>query len=67
MEIFAIESGLRHRDSGLQRARIANSVRTAVLLDLLLMNFEYLVQREEEGIHWPDGDPYSANRLKARL
>ena len=66
VQVFAIESSLWHRDCGLQGARVTNSVGTAIPLDLLFMNFEYFVQREEQGIHSRRGDRYSANRLKAR-
>ena len=65
MKVFAIEGSLWHRECGLQGARVTNSVGTAIPLDLLFMNFEYFVQREEEGFHPRRG--YSANRLKARL
>jgi len=65
MQVFAIESSQWHRECGLQGARVTNSVGTAIPLDLLFMNFEYFVQREEEGFHPRRG--YSANRLKARL
>ena len=51
MKVFAIESSLWHRECGLQDASVTNSVGTAIPFDLLFMNFEYLVQREEEGIH----------------
>ena len=67
MQVFAIESSQWHRECGLQGARVMNSVGTAIPLDLLFMNFAYLVQREEEGIHQRCGDRYSAKRLKARL
>jgi len=67
MKIFAVESSLWHRDCGLQGACVTHSVGTAIPLDLVFMNFEYLVQREEEGIHSRRGGRYSASRLKARL
>jgi len=67
MKVFAIESSLWHRECGLQGARVTNSVGTAIPLDLLVMNFENLVQREEKSVHSRRGDRYSANRLKALL
>ena len=66
MKVFATEGCLRHRDRGLQGARITNSVGAAIPLNLLFMNFEYFVQREEDGIHRRRTDRYSASRLKAR-
>lgn len=51
MEILVSEAGLRHGDSGLQKAHVSCAGTSTVPFDLIVMDINDLFQREEPNIH----------------
>ena len=61
--IFAAECHLGRGDGRLQSGDIADSMRTAISVDLLLVNLQNLIQREEQRLYQVGS--HSASFLKA--